>query len=115
MDECHIRVVPKPWDKGKLVGQKTPLELKEIWPIRVRPRQSSPHEAKSQQSASLNIATNPKRGLQNRGFFTKSVDRRIRASHLRKEGSFTDGSAKGQIVLWCTLATADPKVRSWPI
>src|ERR1700722_7808355 len=36
MDEFQIRVVPKPWNKGKLVGQKTPLKLKEIWAIRVR-------------------------------------------------------------------------------
>src|SRR6202167_5318624 len=26
----------EPWNKGKLVGQKTPLKLKEIWAIRVR-------------------------------------------------------------------------------
>jgi integrase len=26
----------EPWNKGKLVGQKAPLELKEIWAIRVR-------------------------------------------------------------------------------
>ena len=25
-----------PWNKGKLIGQKTPLKLKEIWAIRVR-------------------------------------------------------------------------------
>lgn len=25
-----------PWNKGKLVGQKTPLKLKEIWAIRIR-------------------------------------------------------------------------------
>src|SRR5580693_1243448 len=25
-----------PWNKGKLVGQKAPLKLKEIWAIRVR-------------------------------------------------------------------------------
>ncbi len=25
----------EPWDKGKLVGQKTPFKLKEIWAIRV--------------------------------------------------------------------------------
>ena len=32
-------VVPQhrePWNKGKLVGQKTPLKLKEIWAIRIR-------------------------------------------------------------------------------
>ena len=26
----------KPWNKGKLVGQKMPFKLKEIWAIRVR-------------------------------------------------------------------------------
>ena len=26
----------KPWNKGKLVGQKMPFKLKEIWSIRVR-------------------------------------------------------------------------------
>lgn len=26
----------KPWNKGKLVGQKAPLKLKDIWGIRVR-------------------------------------------------------------------------------
>jgi hypothetical protein len=36
MDEFKIRRVLRPWNKGKLVGQKTPLELKEIWAIRVR-------------------------------------------------------------------------------
>jgi hypothetical protein len=26
----------EPWNKGKLVGQKAPLRLKDIWAIRVR-------------------------------------------------------------------------------
>ena len=26
----------EPWNKGKLVGQKAPLKLKDIWAIRVR-------------------------------------------------------------------------------
>jgi hypothetical protein len=26
----------EPWNKGKLVGQKTPLKIKDIWAIRVR-------------------------------------------------------------------------------
>ena len=25
-----------PWNKGKLIGQKPPLKLKEIWGIRIR-------------------------------------------------------------------------------
>ena len=28
--------VREPWNKGKLVGQKTPFKLKEIWAIRIR-------------------------------------------------------------------------------
>ena len=36
MDEFKILIVPRPWNKGKLVGQKTPLKLREIWAIRVR-------------------------------------------------------------------------------
>ncbi|MGZ4982247.1 MAG: hypothetical protein ACXWAB_12470 [Methylobacter sp.] len=27
---------PVPWNKGKLIGQKSPLKLKEIWAIRIR-------------------------------------------------------------------------------
>lgn len=27
---------PEPWNKGKLVGQKAPLRIKDIWAIRVR-------------------------------------------------------------------------------
>ena len=26
----------EPWNKGKIIGQKSPLKLKEIWAIRVR-------------------------------------------------------------------------------
>ena len=26
----------QPWNKGKLVGQKAPFKLKEIWAIRIR-------------------------------------------------------------------------------
>ena len=29
-------IVPVPWNKGRLVGQKAPLKLKEIWAIRIR-------------------------------------------------------------------------------
>ena len=31
-----IPTVRQPWNKGKLVGQKSPLKLKEIWAIRIR-------------------------------------------------------------------------------
>jgi integrase len=36
MDEAVVRAHPEPWNKGKLVGQKAPFKLKEIWAIRVR-------------------------------------------------------------------------------
>ena len=31
-----ISVRREPWNKGKLVGQKAPLKLRDIWAIRVR-------------------------------------------------------------------------------
>jgi integrase len=36
MAEVVVRAHPEPWNKGKLVGQKAPFRLKEIWAIRVR-------------------------------------------------------------------------------
>ena len=36
MDETAVCPHPEPWNKGKLVGQKAPFKLKEIWAIRVR-------------------------------------------------------------------------------
>jgi len=36
MDEAVVRPHPEPWNKGKLVGQKAPFKLKEIWATRVR-------------------------------------------------------------------------------
>ena len=35
-DEFGVRLVSSPWNKGELVGQKTPLKFREIWAIRVR-------------------------------------------------------------------------------
>jgi site-specific recombinase XerC len=34
----HTQAVPRrePWNKGKIVGQKAPLKLKDIWALRVR-------------------------------------------------------------------------------
>jgi integrase len=37
MDQStHAALQKTPWNKGKLVGQKAPLKLKDIWAIRVR-------------------------------------------------------------------------------
>jgi hypothetical protein len=32
----HELKSPVPWNKGRLIGQKAPLKLKEIWAIRIR-------------------------------------------------------------------------------
>lgn len=40
----YLNYIPKnnePWNKGKLIGQKRPLKLKDIWAIRVRLQLSS--------------------------------------------------------------------------
>jgi hypothetical protein len=34
--EAATRTGPVPWNKGKLIGRKPPLKLKEIWAVRIR-------------------------------------------------------------------------------
>jgi len=36
MNDNHIHTGMAPWNKGKLIGQKPPLRLHEIWSIRIR-------------------------------------------------------------------------------
>jgi len=36
MNPINQNVPHAPWNKGKLIGQKSPLKLKEIWAIRIR-------------------------------------------------------------------------------
>jgi len=36
MNTTQIRSPREPWNKGKLVGKKAPLKLREIWVIRIR-------------------------------------------------------------------------------
>ena len=36
MESMHATPRREPWNKGKLVGQKAPLKVKDIWAIRVR-------------------------------------------------------------------------------
>jgi hypothetical protein len=36
MEIITADTVREPWNEGKLVGQKTPFKLKEIWAIRIR-------------------------------------------------------------------------------
>ena len=53
-----------PWNKGKLVGQKLPLKLKEIWAIRVR----------------LQLAENSR----DLALFNLAIDSKLRGSDLVK-------------------------------
>ena len=46
----------EPWNKGKLIGQKAPLKLKEIWAIRIRLQMSSNHR----ELAMFNLAIDSK-------------------------------------------------------
>jgi hypothetical protein len=44
MEHIHCTTtIREPWNKGKLVGQKAPFKLKEIWAIRVRLQLASRH------------------------------------------------------------------------
>ena len=45
-----------PWNKGRLLGQKPPLKLKEIWSLRVRLQLSNKHR----DLALLNLALDSK-------------------------------------------------------
>jgi len=54
----------EPWNKGKLVGQKPPLKLKEIWAIRIR----------------LQIADN----LRDLALFNLAIDSKLRSCDLVK-------------------------------
>ena len=36
MDTANVLHAKVPWNKGKIVGQKAPLKLKDIWAIRIR-------------------------------------------------------------------------------
>ena len=54
--EIKIGNPKTPWNKGKLVGQKLPLKLKEIWSIRIRLQL----EHKTRELAMFNLALDSK-------------------------------------------------------
>ena len=60
----HNRKTPIPWNKGKLVGQKPPLKLNEIWAIRIR----------------LQIANN----FRDLALFNLAIDSKLRSCDLVK-------------------------------
>jgi hypothetical protein len=40
----HVSNLPRPWNKGRLIGQKRSLKPKDVWAIRVRFRSASKRE-----------------------------------------------------------------------
>ena len=64
MNTTQIRSHREPWNKGKLVGQKAPLKLREIWAIRIR----------------LQLT----RKLRNLALFNLAIDSKLRACDLVK-------------------------------
>ncbi|MDP1734601.1 MAG: tyrosine-type recombinase/integrase [Sulfuritalea sp.] len=52
----HAKKNSEPWNKGKLIGQKPPLKLKEIWALRVRLQLSN----KVRELAMFNLALDSK-------------------------------------------------------
>lgn len=64
MQDAVRKSISAPWNKGKLVGQKHPLKLKEIWEIRIR----------------LQLADD-KRGL---ALFNLAIDSKLRGCDLVK-------------------------------
>ena len=59
---CASKYGPETWSKGKLIGQKKPLKLSEIWAIRVRLQLSN--------------------SLRNLALFNLSIDSKLRAGDL---------------------------------
>ena len=45
MESVTSAIHREPWNKGKIVGQKSPFKVKDIWALRVRLRSCCPcHE-----------------------------------------------------------------------
>ena len=55
-DSLHTNCRPKPWNKGKLIGQKRPLKQREIWRIRA----NLEHERNVRELAMFDLAIDSK-------------------------------------------------------
>ena len=83
----------QPWNKGKLVGQKAPLRLKEIWAIRIRLQLA----ARTRELALFNLAVDSKLqtgtalrtlfGLQHDGRFERQHSANIRTDPVKRRMS----------------------------
>ncbi|HEY2658444.1 MAG TPA: integrase [Caulobacteraceae bacterium] len=72
----------RPWNKNRLIGQKPPLKLKEIWSIRIR----------------LQIAGN----VRELAMFNTAIDSKLRACDLvslRIDDVYTGGHARSRTMV----------------
>lgn len=72
----------RPWNKGRLIGQKPPLKLKEIWSIRIR----------------LQIANN----VRELAMFNTAIDSKLRACDLvslRVDDVYTGGHVRSRTMV----------------
>ena len=54
--EMIVAFHPTPWSKGKLIGQKPPLKLREIWALRTR-LEMAPVLKRTQDAVTMDVRT----------------------------------------------------------
>jgi hypothetical protein len=74
-----------PWNKGKLLGQKPPLKLKEIWAIRIRLQLT--HRSRELALFNLAIDIESLQQLRSGVMPWSSLARRLRSSRARGRSS----------------------------
>lgn len=79
----------EPWNKGKLVGQKAPLKLKDIWAIRIR----------------LQL----RHKIRNLALFNLAIDSKLRACDLVKL-RVSDVSHGGQVASRAIVMPTSPRL-----
>lgn len=82
-----------PWNKGKLVGQKPPLKLREIWAIRIRLQ----IEEKRRELALFNLAIDGKHRA------CDLLSLRVSDVSLRKSNLISRGSSSAEDKTICAV------------
>ena len=99
-----------PWNKGKLLGQKPPLKLKEIWAIRIRLQLD--HRAR--ELALFNLAIDSKLrgcdlvGLQVRDVFQAVMSPRARLSCRRRLSGRCNSRSPNKRGTWSVPGSRPP-------
>ena len=95
-----------PWNKGKLLGQKPPLKLKEIWAIRIRLQL----DHRTRELALFNLAIDSKlRGCDLVGLRTRDV---VQGSHVASRAIIMQKKTQRPVQFEITEQTRDA-VAGW--